>query len=381
MKKSKIALCFFVDALGWELAHRHEAFGSIAPHAYRQRTVLGYSCAAQPTILTGRMPSEHGHWGMFYRAERSELAPLRALRVLPPQVAYHWRFRRLLFRLHKRISGFTGYYNFYTIPFGLFGEFDLIEKRDIYAPGAFDSGVPSIFDRMRDRSIPYRRWTWATGFDQAFAEFEAALSSHDEYRFLMLYTPFIDGFLHGNIGDDAAVAGAIERVEKKIAAAVAVARREYSDVDVLIYSDHGMTRVTGSIDLAGEIDALGLRHGRDYHVFYDSTMARFWFANADARTLVLERLARVEEGHVLTDDDLRDEGVYFDDGRFGESVFLMDPGLLIVPSYMGRKVPRGMHGFTPDHEDSYAALMCSRELDPAPEHIRDSFTAMESLIG
>lgn len=380
MSKGRVTLCFFVDALGWELAERHGSFRSVAPHAYRQRTVLGYSCAAQPTILTGRMPSEHGHWGMFYRTERSELAPLRALSVLPPQVAYHWRFRRLLFRLHRRMSGFSGYYNFYTIPFGLFGSFDLIEKRDIYAPAAFDSGVPSIFDVMHDRSVAYRRWTWATGFDQAFAELGGALESDSEYRFLMLYTPFIDGFLHGNIGDDAAVKAAIERVETAVGRAVEAARREYSEVDVLIYSDHGMTEVTGSVDLVSRVSSLGLRRGRDYSVFYDSTMARFWFENERARERVLDLLGDAELGRTLTDDELRSEGVYFDDRRFGEVVFLMDPGVLIVPSYMGRKAPRGMHGFTPEHKDSYAALMCSRELDPKPRHIRDSFSAMESMI-
>ena len=71
-KADRVALCFFVDALGWEVAERHGCFRKIAPHTYRQRTVLGYSCAAQPTILTGLMPSEHGHWGMFYRSESSE---------------------------------------------------------------------------------------------------------------------------------------------------------------------------------------------------------------------------------------------------------------------------------------------------------------------
>ncbi len=57
MARERITLCFFVDALGWEAAQRHRAFQDLAPHAYRQRTILGYSCAAQPTILTGRMPS------------------------------------------------------------------------------------------------------------------------------------------------------------------------------------------------------------------------------------------------------------------------------------------------------------------------------------
>ena len=85
--RDRMTLCFFVDALGWELFRKHPCFQDVTPHAYRQRTVLGYSCAAQPTILTGEMPSTHGHWGMFYRTEHSQLASLRHMRLLPPALS------------------------------------------------------------------------------------------------------------------------------------------------------------------------------------------------------------------------------------------------------------------------------------------------------
>ena len=122
---------------------------------------------------------------------------------------------------------------------------------------------------------------------------------------------------------------------------------------------------------------LGLAEGRDYLVFYDSTMARFWFENSRAEQAVRGALGELDCGAFLTDDDLKREGVYFDDHRFGELVFLMHPRELIVPSYMGGRAPRGMHGFSPDHEDSYAVLMSSFDVSPAPEHIRDSFEVMK----
>lgn len=136
-RPDRLTLVFFIDALGWELVGDRDFFAAVAPHRYRQRTVLGYSCAAQPTILTGRMPSDHGHWGMFYRSPRSEMASLRVFRLVPPRISGHYRFRRQALKLHRRWTGFSGYYNLYRIPWRLFGSFDLIEKRDIYAPGAF----------------------------------------------------------------------------------------------------------------------------------------------------------------------------------------------------------------------------------------------------
>jgi predicted AlkP superfamily pyrophosphatase or phosphodiesterase len=381
MAGDKLTLVFFVDALGWEIARELDCFRDVAPYSYRQRTVLGYSCAAQPTILTGLMPDEHGHWGMFYRTEHSQLGALRCLRFLPKAVSSHRRFRRPLLNYHRKRTGFTGYYNLYRIPFHLFSEFDLIEKRDIYAPGAFDSGAKSIFDHLADGGVPYRVWTWKDELHEGFAELEAAIRDDHKMRFALHYTPYIDAFLHGHIGDDKAVAGAVALIEKKIAHTVELARGTRGDVDLVIFSDHGMAETTGEHDVIKTVAGLDLRQGSDYQVFYDSTMARFWFGSSRARETITDALGELDCGTILSDDDLKREGVFFDDRRFGEVVFLMDPTKLIVPSYMGGKAPRGMHGFSPEHKDSYAMLAASFKIDPEPTHIRDSFRVMMQAAG
>ncbi len=395
MPAERLALVFFVDALGWEVVRDSDCFASIAPHRWRQRTVLGYSCAAQPTILTGRMPSEHGHWGMFYRAERSEMRSLRAFGLIPSKISGHHRFRRQVLKWHQRRSGFSGYYNLYRIPWHLFARFDLIEKRDIYAPGGFvdihapgparmpdaPSVVPSIFDELAARDIPWRSWSWKDGFDRGFAELETSFSEVDRPAFALHYTPYIDGFLHGHAGDRESVSGAVRKVEAKVLHAVEAARAVYDDVDIVIFSDHGMAETARSHDVMATVSKLGLIEGRDYLAFFDSTMARFWFENERAERTVRAALGELDCGEFLTDDDLKREGVYFDDHRFGELVFLMHPRELIIPSYMGGRAPRGMHGFSPDHEDSYAVLMSSFDVSPAPEHIRDSFGVMMQAAG
>lgn len=381
MAGDRLTLVFFVDALGWEIARELDCFRDVAPYSYRQRTVLGYSCAAQPTILTGLMPDEHGHWGMFYRTERSDLRALRSLRFLPKTVSNHRRFRRPLLNYHRKRTGFTGYYSLYRIPFHLFGEFDLIEKRDIYAPGAFDPGVKSIFDHLADGGVPYRVWAWKNDLDEGFAELEAAIQGDRELRFTLHYTPYIDAFLHGHIGDGEAVAGAVALIEKRITRVVELARETRDDVNVIIFSDHGMAKTTAEHDVVGVVARLDLRQGSDYHVFYDSTMARFWFESPHARDTITAALDGLDYGTILSDADLKREGVLFDNRCFGELIFLMNPTKLIVPSYMGGSAPLGMHGFSPEHKDSYAMLASSFEVDPEPTHIRDSFRVMMQAAG
>ena len=47
----------------------------------------------------------------------------------------------------------------------------------------------------------------------------------------------------------------------------------------------------------------------------------------------------------------------FPDNRFGDDIFLADPHHLLVPSHMGAKPINGMHGFSPEHEDSDATYL------------------------
>jgi hypothetical protein len=301
------------------------------------------------------------------------------MRFLPTAVTSHRRFRRRLLLWHRRKSGFTGYYNFYRIPFELFSMFDIVEKKDIFVPAAFGPGVPSILDHLVSEGIPFRSWSWKSGLDASLAELEDELRE-GRTRFFLLYTPHIDGFLHDNVDDASAVARELAMIEAKISAVVEKANETYSQVDVLVYSGHGIVRTTGTFDLMSHMRDLELKSGRDYTVFYDSTMARFWFSPDGVRTEVVDALSALECGSILTDDDLRSEGVFFEDQRFGELVFLMDPGVLMVPNHMGANAPRGMHGFSPGHPDSCAVMMSSSNLDPAPEHTRDTFAAMKSML-
>jgi hypothetical protein len=105
----------------------------------------------------------------------------------------------------------------------------------------------------------------------------------------------------------------------------------------------------------------------DFAVVYDSTMARFWFFNNRARQAVSELLQTIPQGRVLSDPELEAMGTLFPDRRFGELIFLVNEGVLIVPSDMGERPIRAMHGYHPHARHSYAAL-CSNQPD-VPEEI------------
>jgi hypothetical protein len=124
----------------------------------------------------------------------------------------------------------------------------------------------------------------------------------------------------------------------------------------------------------------GLREGRDYLAFYDSTVARFWPRDPETRRRLEARLDQHGGGERVGAERLREWGVDFADHRYGEVFYLVPPGSLLVPSHMGSQPLRGMHGYTPEDPGSDAVLLRS---DPAPEsvaHIKDVRLLLESEI-
>jgi hypothetical protein len=132
-----------------------------------------------------------------------------------------------------------------------------------------------------------------------------------------------------------------------------------------------MCDVRGSVDLMSAIDELDLEIPRDYVPFFDSTMARFKIGTARARNAIEECLGRMPSGRILSAGELRDLGVSFPDGRFGDVIYLADPGVIILPSHMGREGVAAMHGYHPDTEEMCSALFSNDEPPAADMALSD----------
>src|SRR5215470_751065 len=123
--KPVLPLFIFIDALGWEILKGDPFVQGLTPYRHRLESVLGYSSACLPSILSGRWPVEHRNWSYFvYDPLRSPFRSLRALRWLPKALTSRRICRRWLSRLLKRQLNFRGYFDLYNIPFRYISMFD-----------------------------------------------------------------------------------------------------------------------------------------------------------------------------------------------------------------------------------------------------------------
>src|SRR5207249_257432 len=166
----------------------------------------------------------------------------------------------------------------------------------------------------------------------------------------------------------------LQRYQQWIERLLAAAGEHYQEVRLYIFSDHGMANCDELLDLKSSVDALPVRMEADYAVVYDSTLARFWFFNPRARQLITDCLRRVPQGRILSDEELEELHCLFPDRYFGELIFLVKEGVLIVPSHMGQRPIRAMHGYHPGEKHSYAALLTNR-----PE-VHDDIVAIPDIF-
>ncbi len=376
MKKPRVALFIFIDAFGWEVYQRNRFFlDGLVQDSKRLETILGYSSACDPSIISGLLPSEHRMWSSFYYSPSTcPYRWLRHLRWLPDSFFSRGRVRYWMSKWIKKLHGFTGYFMIYSVPFKVLPYFDYSEKRSIWREGLVRG--TTLFNRLDRQGIPYYVHASGTSDEARFAALRDDLR-RGAIDFAYLSLGRLDALMHkiGNSGPP--VSELLRDYDRQIRDTLATAEAAYEQVSWYVFTDHGMHNTTGRYDLIADVEKLGLVYGTDYVAFYDATMGRFWTLTDKARAALPRLLASHPQGRLLSDEELRELGVFFDDRLYGDLIFLMNSAVQLVPSYMGSAQMPGIHGFHPHDPDSYASILSNRPLPDSLKRIHEIYGLME----
>jgi hypothetical protein len=373
MTRTPLVALVLVDALGWTRVGEGSFLAAELPHRRPLETVLGFSAGAIPALLSGTWPAENGHWVMFHRDPgRSPFGIARWIARAPRRVRESWRVRQWVKESCRGAVG--GYFDLYEVPWAELAELDVCERANLYAPGGLGT-IGTFLDDAAGRRMRTRVWDWRSddrANEQAFVDTAIAAAgdpgAHPDLLFW--YTPSVDALMHEHGVHAPVVDERLSRIEAAIRRVLAGARAQGREVWLYVLSDHGMADVTRHVDVMARVTASGLRPGHDYHAFYDSTLARFWFGNPLAEGALRSALAGLP-GRFLAREDEERWGIHFADRRYGEAIWLVDEGGLIVPSYMGSRPVRAMHGYDPATPDSQALCLSNRPLPRGLSHIVD----------
>jgi hypothetical protein len=378
---SHLHIFILIDALGWELIRERPFLPEFLPSQQPVPTLLGFSSGIIPAILTGRTPAENGMWNLVcFDPERSPFRAMRKLGSLPGLLDNRVG-RRLLTEIGRRILGIGSNFDV-SVPPQTLPWFNWAEGRNIYARAGIP-GQNSIFDQLHDHGVAHKIYSYKDSLtDAEIVEHAASDIASGPETVYFLYLSELDMFLHTHRGSPDRIASKLSWYETALTRVFRAAQQRDPHASLQVFSDHGMTPVTRHCDVAAIVAACGFQTPRDYLAVYDSTMARFWFFSTQARDQISAQLRQLQYARILTDDELRDLGVFFPDHRYGEFVLLLDPGCIVAESGFNGNgwKPAGMHGYHPADPNSYAVFLSS-EAPAAPlASVRDIFGHLQEAL-
>jgi len=365
IENCSLDIYILIDALGADFVQDSPFLNDICPYRKRLKTVLGYSSAAIPTILTGRLPDSHLHWCYYYLdKENSPFIWFNNLSSSLDSLSYDFIKEKTI-----KEANIQGYFNLYNVPKYLLPMLGHCEKGNIWAPNGINNGQ-SLFDILDKNNNPYYVSNWRLKDVEAIQLAKITIENR-ENNIIFLYFYSIDDLLHYNYNDNKLFLDKLYWFEKNIAELWKSARNNYDAVNLYTFSDHGMLPVQNYIDFISIIERANLKLHKDSLIFYDSTMIRCWFGNNKDRKIIKEILAETNLGYWIEQEEKTLLGLNFPDNRFFDELFLLNPFIMAMPSYMGNVKLSGMHGYHPNVSLSDAVLLSSKKLDSTIEHIKD----------
>jgi len=352
-----VSIFVFCQSFGWDLVQKLPFMEGLADVRSSARPILGSSCASLPTLLSGALPAEHKHFSWFYYSPIS--TPFRMCRFFSylPVFRSSRRFRDNIVLAVKKSSHITGRLDIFNMPLRHLPLFDFAERRNLLLPGALGN-VPTIIDFLDANSVPYV----CSSPDRGDVE-NADIITSALYSGMALvafwHVAGIDAILTRRGASSSALRARIAWLDHRLRSMHDIARAKYDRVDLVVFSDSGVVPIVTSYDLRRRIQDTRLQPYADYIAVYEPTMARFWFTSPSCEATVHRILASLPCGRVMEKDELIREGCWFDDRRFGEVIFVANPGIVFTPNHIQRDSPVTARGYHPDTPGMAAAFICN----------------------
>jgi len=327
----------------------------------------GFSGPVKPTFgfepdaayLAGQYPDQADGGAQFWHA--SDKSPFKFTRLLPkhlnrlPELPQKV-LRKLIMQIAQRKAESP---NLSTarIPFHLLNQFATAMTHHLDHPQFSNS--ETLFDQLRKYGKPYLfhaapafKVTMKAALDRAVKELFHSV------EFAFFHIGNLDGVGHKYGPWSHQITKELTHVDKGLEDLYENVRHRFNPINIVIMGDHGMIEVTGHLNLLAHLKKHNLVNGRDFLFILDSTMARFWFYNKACEKTVRSILSDVGGGRVLTQKDRDFYHLNWSHNRFGDLIFLADPGTLIFPNHFQQHNPvKGMHGYDPQTRGQQAALI------------------------
>ena len=253
------------------------------------------------------------------------------------------------------------------------------ERKLPYSPLAYDAG-PSIFELLDQESRKWAYRAWPHNMPSEITTLDAhveILSKLEQYDLVFYHFSLPDFKGHADGPNSKAYQDAIMLCDK----AIENLSRALPGYEIIVCGDHGFVPVSHHYNATSWLNEQPEVQNEDYVVMLDSTAVRMWALTERGHDLC-ERLDGIEgRGHVVTDEEMERWGAR-QDQRYGDAIWLADPGTIVWPNYWGRKRPElGAHGYAPNALDNVAGIASTIKLQRSYGKMPDLFGLLRTGLG
>jgi len=301
----------------------------------------------ETTLFTGLWPNVHNVWTEFCLSDnrvggknntifRSTIKVLDRLPLGESKSKARYVFEKFVFRRSPKIPN--------LIPPEATSFFQASQRKPITEPGVVGD-KKTVFDNFREKGLRYVFIEPSISGDKGVVRQAKKLICTDpniDYWYIKLN--HLDHMGHRYGPAPSLFSKQLETIDAFVEQIVLLLQRENPNLNVLIMSDHGMSKVSKTINILGDLKFLKSRLYKDYVAFVDSTMIRFWFFSQEAKIEVCEHMNQLEHGHILSLSEKENLKTPIDQ-KYGQTIFVMDEGYIVSPCFFHSKSVRGMHGY------------------------------------
>lgn len=298
------------------------------------------------SMFSGTVPNKNKIWcDWVLKTENIDSLPiilnfLLKLSDLFPNDRISKDFRYVFYKMYNRDFGTPN-----LIPSNMLSHFELKLKKRYTEENSLGQ-IITLFDQLKK----YNMRCYISGIDdnpgeeRIIKDFLNAFKT--KYDLYLIKLSSLDSLGHKYGPDSPEIYTKLREIDGIMEKIITEVNNSGDNVHSVIFSDHGMSTVIKSIDFLQILNKLPIKMDKDYILFLDSTVSRFWFNNGKAKKLIYETLSKLDCGQILNKYDLEILGIDKVGPEYGELFFALKEGWVFHPDFFRRyNSPKGMHGY------------------------------------
>jgi hypothetical protein len=355
-----------------------------AEGSYIEHIIPSYGFCERTEILSGVPPNKSGYFtAIGYDPKNSPFRNFRGLwflsaveKILHLSISkMNVNIGELFSRLYRRVLRSTFLkrnMGIYRIPINLLKYFALTEDGE---KNESNGGIKfkSILNLMEEKAVEYYQGSFTSldmppnGDDKNRMRLALIAAEKSEAELFLVYITIIDSVGHDYGPESIEMKNALKKIDGELNDFVQECEKISPGNDYIFLGDHGMVTVESHFNAEEEIlfiaGKYGMKLGRDYLMFLDSTVVRLWAQNPHASMddfiYDIEKSEAFQTHGIFVDDEKKKEiELPLDDERYGQVLWIANPGVLVFPDYFHRNTPsKGMHGYDINVVESHGSCI------------------------